>query len=88
MIYHLFHHLDNHNMNIVVFVTAKNQAEAKKIAKGLIKEKLAACVKIAGGVDSLFRWQGKIDSAKETLLIINSKKVLFNKIIRKVNKVN
>jgi periplasmic divalent cation tolerance protein len=71
-------------MNIVILVTAGNKKEAKKIASVLIGEKLAACVNIIGGVDSLFRWQGKIDSAKEVLLVIKTRKPLMGKLIKKV----
>ena len=58
----------------VILVTAASKKEARKIAKSLISHKLAACVNIVDGVESLFRWKGKIDSAKETLLIIKSRK--------------
>jgi len=71
-------------MNIVIFVTAANKKEAKKIAAGLVKEKLAACVNIIEGVRSLFRWQGKIDMAQEVLLVIKSRKTLMNRLIKKV----
>ncbi len=71
-------------MHIVVFVTAGSEKEAKKLALGLLKEKLAACVNIINGVDSHFWWQGKIDKAKEALLIIKTRKALFNKLLKKV----
>ena len=71
-------------MNIVIFVTAANKKEARKIAAGLVKEKLAACVNIIEGVRSLFRWQGKIDMAQEVLLVIKSRKTLMNRLIKKV----
>jgi len=71
-------------MNLVIFVTAANKKEAEKIATALIKEKLAACVNIIESVHSLFWWQGKVDSAKEALLIIKSRKALMNKLIKKI----
>ncbi|MFH1269808.1 MAG: divalent-cation tolerance protein CutA [Candidatus Omnitrophota bacterium] len=71
-------------MNIVVFITAANKKEAERIASALIKEKLAACVNIIENVHSLFRWQGKVDTAKEALLVVKSRKPLMNKLIRKV----
>lgn len=67
-------------MKIVVFVTTKNIAQAKKIARGLLAKKLAACVNILPIVQSLFRWQGKVDSAQESLLIIKSTKARFQKL--------
>lgn len=71
-------------MHIVVLVTASSKEEANKIARGLLEEKLAACVNIVSGLESRFWWQGKIDSAKEVLLIIKTRKALFNKLAKKV----
>jgi len=71
-------------MNLVIFVTAANRMEAEAIASCLVKEKLAACVNIIENVRSLFRWQGKVDNAKEALLIIKSRKALMNKLIKKI----
>lgn len=69
-------------MEIVVFVTAKNPTQAKKIAQGLLVRKLAACVNILSGVQSFFWWQGKVDSAKENLLVIKSTKDRFSKLVQ------
>ncbi len=69
---------------IVVLVTAKDKKEAKKIARGLLEAKLIACANIVEGIQSLFWWQDKIDSSKEVLLVLKTKKVLFKKILTKV----
>jgi len=71
-------------MYIVVLVTAKNKKEAQKIANSLIKHKLAACVNIVDKIDSLFFWGGKIDKARESLLVIKSKKEKLARIIKLV----
>lgn len=67
-------------MYIIVFVTCANIKEAKNIAKALVREKLAACVNIISGIQSIFWWENKIDRAKETLLIIKTRKTLFKKL--------
>ena len=69
---------------IVVLVTAKDKKEAIKIAQGLLEAKLIACANIIGGIQSLFWWQGKIDSSKEVLLVLKTKKTLFKKVSVKV----
>ena len=69
---------------IVILVTAKDKKEAGKIAKGLLEAKLIACANIVEGVQSLFWWQGKIDSSKEVYLILKTKKILFKKVAVKV----
>lgn len=71
-------------MYIVIYVTAGNKKEARKIAEGLVKKKLAACVNIVDKVESLFFWEGKAQKAKELLLIIKSKKEKIPEIIKLV----
>ena len=73
---------------IVVLITAGSEKEARKIAKLLVKEKNAACVNIVPGVDSLFRWKGKIDSARESLLLVKTRASLFPEIIRLVKEIH
>jgi periplasmic divalent cation tolerance protein len=69
-------------MYIVIFITASSKKEGRRIARALLKNKLVACVNIVDKISSFFWWQGKIDTAKELLLIIKSKKSLLPKIIK------
>jgi len=57
---------------VVILITAKDKKEAAKIAQGLLRAKLIACANIISGVQSLFRWQGKIESSAETLLLLKT----------------
>lgn len=72
------------NNFIAVLVTAKDKKEGSRIAKGLLEAKLIACANIIDGVQSLFWWEGKIDSSKEVLLVLKTKKNLFKKVMTKV----
>lgn len=69
---------------IVVFVTASSEEEAQKIANSLVEKKIAACVNIVGGVNSIFSWQGKIDRASESLLIVKTKECRFDDLKKEV----
>ncbi len=71
-------------MYIVVLVTTKDTKQGQKIADGLLQDKLIACANIVADVRSLFWWQGKIDSSKEALLVLKTRKALFKKVIAKV----
>ena len=66
---------------IMVMITAGSEEEARKIAELLVKEKKAACVNIVPQVDSLFRWKGKIDSARESLLLVKTRASVVSEII-------
>lgn len=74
------------NMPIVVLVTIP-QKYARSLAKTLLKKRVCACVNILKGIESLFWWQGKIDTEKEALLFIKTKDSAFSK-LKKVIKCN
>jgi periplasmic divalent cation tolerance protein len=71
---------------IIVLITAGSEEEAHKIAESLVKGKKAACVNIVPRVDSLFWWEGKIDSARESLLLVKTKASLFPEIVELVKR--
>jgi|ERR1043166_483651 periplasmic divalent cation tolerance protein len=54
---------------IVVFMTAANRDEASRLAEMLVARRLAACVQIVPGMESVYRWQGQIERQSEVLLI-------------------
>ena len=57
----------------LVLVTCASAAEAKRIARTLVEERVAACVNILpGSVTSIYRWKGKVESAQERLLLIKT----------------
>jgi periplasmic divalent cation tolerance protein len=58
---------------IVVLVTCANPAEARRIARRLVEERLAACVNVVRSpVESIYRWKNKVESAREHLLVIKT----------------
>jgi len=71
-------------MYIAIFITCAGKPEAIKIAKALLIKKLAACVNILDKLDSFFWWKGKIDQAKECLIIAKSTRAKLDKITRVV----
>jgi len=56
----------------IVLTTASSEEEAAKIAHQLVERRLAACVNIVPRVESIYRWQGKVESAEEWLLIVKT----------------
>ncbi len=65
---------------IVVLSTCGSSEEAEKIAHLLLEQRLAVCVNIVPAVRSLYRWQGAIESASESLLVIKSRRGLFEQL--------
>ena len=73
---------------IIVFVTAPNEDEASRIAGALVEERLAACVNILPGVQSIYRWQGEVTRDSELLLIIKSTAQRYGEIERRVHELH
>lgn len=73
---------------IVLFITTANADEAQRISKALLNQRKAACVNIVPGVSSLFWWQGKLDSAEESLLVVKTKTSQLNEIVELVKELH
>lgn len=56
----------------IVLTTAANPEEAERIARTLVEERVAACATLVPSVRSIYRWEGKIENARETLLLIKT----------------
>ena len=67
-----------------VYITTKDKAEAKIIGQKLVEDKLAACVNIINGMESIYRWQGKVETAQETVLIAKTKSSLVAELAKTV----
>lgn len=65
----------------VVLITTASREEAEGIARLLLDQREVACVNIVPGVHSLFWWQGKLDSAQESLLIAKTGMSLVPRVV-------
>ncbi len=65
---------------IAILCTCSSDEEGLKIARLLVEKRLAACVNIIQPVRSIYRWQGKVEDAPEVLLVIKSRRPLFEEL--------
>ncbi|MBI5201841.1 MAG: divalent-cation tolerance protein CutA [Elusimicrobia bacterium] len=61
----------------VVLVTVPDAKTADRISQELVERKLAACVNRVSGLQSRYRWEGKIETAQELLLIAKTRTALI-----------
>lgn len=69
---------------IVVLMTAANGEEATRLAELLIGAHLAACVQILPEMESVYRWEGKIERQSEVLLLAKTTTAKFAELEREV----
>ena len=80
----------NGRMNgyIQVITTTAERADAQKIARALVEERLAACVQIVGPIESTYRWQGNIETAQEFQCWIKTKADLYDRLEQAIRRVH
>ena len=69
---------------VVVLLTAANGEEAVRLADMLIGAHLAACVQILPEMESVYRWEGKIERQPEILLLAKTTRSKFDELEREV----
>lgn len=73
---------------IAVLSTVGSAEEAGRIARHLVDRRVAACVNIIAGARSVYRWKGNIEEAEEWLLIIKTRRVLFEQLQEELKSVH
>ena len=63
---------------IQVVTTTASQEDERRIAQALVQQRLAACVQIVGPLESIYRWQEKIESATEWQCWIKTRTAKYN----------
>jgi len=73
---------------VVLFITTAADEEAQLISRVLLEQRKAACINIVPRVSSLFWWQGSIDSAQESLLVVKTRAPLVAEIVQLVKEIH
>ena len=73
---------------VLIYMTARNLGEAKKIGGMLVEKRLAACINILGPIRSIYRWEGKIQNGREVAFLAKTKNAKVAKLIQQVKKIH
>jgi periplasmic divalent cation tolerance protein len=73
----------------IVIVTCANPAEARRIAHSVVEKRLAACANIFGApVESIYRWKGRVEKAREVMLLLKTTTRRLVKLEREVKRLH
>ena len=72
---------------ILVYITCKDNKEAKRISKGLLEKRLVACANIHP-IESMYWWKGKIQEDKEVVVIAKTKDSCYEKVKGEIKKIH
>ena len=70
----------------MVLVTCPSIAEARRIGRSVVEKKLAACANILAGVESIYRWKGKVERAREVLVVMKTTAARVRELEREVKR--
>ena len=71
-------------MVLIIYSTTSSVEEARKIARILVEEKLVACVNIIPKIESIYRWQGKIEEDNESILLAKTIDKNIDQVIQRI----
>ena len=71
----------------IIYMTVKDEAEAKKIAEELLNKRLVACANIFP-IKSMYWWKKKIEKEDEIVMILKTKKKIVNKTMRSIRRMH
>lgn len=72
----------------MVYITSASQDEALKISNRLVEEKLVACANIYPEIESIYKWEGKTEKSKESVIIAKTLKKNFTKVVGRVKELH
>ena len=73
---------------IVVLTNLPDRESAKALARALVEGRLAACVNIGAAVESIYHWQGQIETEIEVPVAIKTRRVLYSKVEAAIRKIH
>ncbi len=69
---------------VSVYATFSGDEEARRIARAVVEEGLAACANILAPCRSIYRWQGRIEDAQETAMILKTTAATAPKLLARI----
>lgn len=73
---------------LLVICNMPDATQARQLAETLVVEQLAACVNILPGCQSVYRWQGQLESANEVPLLIKTTDTVYASLERRIQELH
>ena len=73
---------------ILVLSNCGSEEEARRVARALVEARVAACVSIVPGIQSVYHWQGAIQEDSEWMLVIKSTRPMFDSLAAELRKIH
>lgn len=72
----------------IIYTTVEKLSHAERLAEDIVNTKMAACVNIIPGMRSVYRWEGDVKMANETVMMIKTERRLESDVIAEVKRLH
>jgi periplasmic divalent cation tolerance protein len=69
---------------VLIYATAASREEALAIGRTLVEERLAACINVLGPIESIYRWEGSIETSSEIAFLAKTREALADAVIARI----
>jgi len=76
--------MDTSDQFCLVYITAADGEEARRIARAVVEERLAACANVLSGHRAFYWWQGKLEEGEEGALVVKTRRALLDALTARV----
>ena len=73
---------------ILIYTTFAEPADARRVGKALVEARLAACVNIFEGMTAIYEWQGALEEAGETVMVIKTRRGLQDRALAEAGRLH
>ena len=73
---------------LYLYITAADMEEARRLGRALVEERLAACVNILGAIESLYWWEGSVQSGQEVALVAKTSRIRLNALKKRLSEIH
>ena len=80
--------MENGDLPVLVYTTFARLEDAKRVGEALVAARLAACVNIFPGMISIFEWKGAREEANEIAMLIKTRKLLVEAVLKETKRLH
>ena len=73
---------------VIVLTTFPADGDAEKVARTLVEERLVACVNILPVMESVYRWEGKIEQSRERQVVMKTAQDRVDELTRRLEELH
>ncbi|MCS6770881.1 MAG: divalent-cation tolerance protein CutA [Kiritimatiellae bacterium] len=73
---------------VLGYVTVPDHETARRLAQTLVAERLVACVNILGPIESIYWWEGAVETSREIAMLVKTRGALQDRLVARIRELH